>query len=350
MNSTVDTTVAPERRTKPRIGVLPGDPNGVGPELLAKLLDETAGETAADIVVIGDEHVIAAGARVAGVSLLLPEWSEDSASTAEGGATHLKMETIAEGDVTPGEVSEAAGRSILQTLEAAVDLAAGGTLDGICFAPLNKSALHLGGMTQPDEMQHIAAHLGIAGLARELNAVEGLWTTRVTSHVALKDVAGMITEEGVLAAVRRLHNTIVDTGIEQPRLAVAALNPHAGDNGNFGREEIDIIGPAVERAKEEGFDVVGPWSPDSVFLLGKDGRVDGIVAMYHDQSQIAMKMMGFDRGLTLLGGLPVPITSPAQGSAYDIVGKGVARVSALRFAFDLVTTMATQRLARAAAA
>ena len=346
----MNTSAAPDRRLRPRIGVLPGDPNGVGPELLAKLLAETAGETVADIIVIGDEHVIAAGARVTGVSLSLPEWAVDDGPAADGGATHLKMETIALGDVTPGQVSEAAGRSILQTLETAVDLAAAGKLDGVCFAPLNKTSLHLGGMKQPDEMQHIAAHLGIAGVARELNAVEGLWTTRVTSHVALKDVAGMITEEGVLAAVRRLHNTIVDTGIEQPRLAVAALNPHAGDNGNFGREEIDIIGPAVERAKKEGFDVVGPWSPDSVFLLGKDGRVDGVVAMYHDQSQIAMKMMGFDRGLTLLGGLPVPITSPAQGSAYDIVGKGIARVGALRYAFDLVTTMATRQLARAAAA
>lgn len=346
----MNASTAPDQRTKPRIGVLPGDPNGVGPELLAKLLAETAGETMADIIVIGDEHVIAAGASVAGVSLSLPEWVVDYGPAADGGATHLKMETIAPGDVTPGQVSEAAGRSILRTLEAAVDLAADGKLDGVCFAPLNKTSLHLGGMTQPDEMQHIAAHLGIAGVARELNAVEGLWTTRVTSHVALKDVAGMINEEGILAAVHRLHNTISDAGIDQPRLAVAALNPHAGDNGNFGREEIDVIGPAVERAKAEGFDVVGPWSPDSVFLLGKDGRVDGVVAMYHDQSQIAMKMMGFDRGLTLLGGLPVPITSPAQGSAYDIVGKGIARVSALRYAFDLVTTMATRRLAKAAAA
>ena len=150
--------------------------------------------------------------------------------------------------------------------------------------------------------------------------------------------------------MRRLHDTISDAGVERPRLAVAALNPHAGDNGNFGREEIDIIAPAVERAKAEGFDVVGPWPPDSVFLLGKDGRVDGIVAMYHDQSQIAMKLLGFDRGLTLLGGLPMPITSPAQGSAYDIVGKGVARVGALRFAFDLVVTLATRRIARARSA
>ena len=346
----MNTSATPDRRAKPRIGVLPGDPNGVGPELLAKLLAETAGETEADIIVIGDEHVISAGARVADVSLSLTEWAVDDGPAPKDGAAHLKMETIAVDDVTPGQVSEAAGRSILQTLETAIDLAAAGKLDGVCFAPLNKTSLHLGGMTQPDEMQHLAAHVGIAGLARELNAVEGLWTTRVTSHVALKDVAGMITEEGVLAAVRRLHNTIVDTGIEQPRLAVAALNPHAGDNGNFGREEIDVIGPAVERAKAEGFDVVGPWSPDSVFLLGKDGRVDGVVAMYHDQSQIAMKMMGFDRGLTLLGGLPVPITSSAQGSAYDIVGKGIARVSALRYAFDLVTTMAARRLARAAAA
>ena len=109
-------------------------------------------------------------------------------------------------------------------------------------------------------------------------------------------------------------------------------------------------GPAVARAKAEGYDVVGPWPPDSVFLLGKDDRVDGIVAMYHDQTQIAMKLMGFDRGITLHGGIPVPITTSAQGSAYDIVDKGIARVTALRQAFDLVTTIAARRLARAATA
>ncbi|MCY4499763.1 MAG: 4-hydroxythreonine-4-phosphate dehydrogenase PdxA [Rhodospirillaceae bacterium] len=344
------TTAVPGRRTRPRIGILPGDPNGIGPELLAKLLADLDDEAEADVLVIGDNHVIAAGARTAGVTVSLPEWTADAEAMAEGETAHLVMETIAPGDVTPGRATEAAGRSILQTLETAVDLAQTGAIDGICFAPLNKTALHLGGMTEADEMQHIAAHLGLKGLAKELNAVEGLWTTRITSHVALKDVAGLITEDAILAAVRRLHDTISDAGVEKPRLAVAALNPHAGDNGNFGREEIDIIAPAVERAKAEGFDVVGPWPPDSVFLLGKDGRVDGIVAMYHDQSQIAMKMMGFDRGLTLLGGLPMPITSPAQGSAYDIVGKGVARVSALRFAFDLVATIAARRLARASAA
>ena len=202
----MNTSAASDRRTKPRIGVLPGDPNGVGPELLAKLLAETAVGTAADIIVIGDEHVIAAGARVAGVALSLPGWTADNGPSADGGAAHLKMETIAPGEMTPGRVSASAGRSILQTLEVAVDLAADGRLDGICFAPLNKTSLHLGGMTQPDEMQHIAVHLGVAGVARELNAIEGLWTTRVTSHVALKDVPGMITEEGILTAVHRLHS------------------------------------------------------------------------------------------------------------------------------------------------
>ncbi len=346
----MESSAASGHRTRPRIGILPGDPNGVGPELLAKLLADLDDETKADVLVIGDAHVIEVGARTAGVAVSLPEWTADAEAMAEGEAAHLVMETIAPDDVTPGKATGAAGRSMLKTLEAAVDLATAGMIDGVCFAPLNKSALHLGGMTEADEMQHIAAHLGVKGLAHELNAVEGLWTTRVTSHVALKDVGGLINEEAILAAVRRLHDIISNAGVERPRLAVAALNPHAGDNGNFGREEIDIIAPAVERAKAEGFNVVGPWPPDSVFLLGKNGRVDGIVAMYHDQSQIAMKLLGFDRGLTLLGGLPVPITSPAQGSAYDIVGKGVARVGALRFAFDLVVTLATRRIARARSA
>ena len=346
----MSTTAAPGRRTRPRIGIIPGDPNGVGPELVAKLLAELHGKTEADALVIGDDHVIADGARIAGVTLSLPQWTTGDEATADGGAAHLTLETIRPADVTPGQATEAAGRSILETLNAAVDLAAAGTIDGLCYAPLNKSALHMAGIETADQMQHIAARLGIAGHVRELNAVDGLWTTRITSHVALKDVAGLISEEEILEAVRLLHDAIADTGVERPRLAVAALNPHAGDDGNFGREEIDIIAPAVARAKAEGFDVVGPWPPDSVFLLGKDGRVDGIVAMYHDQSAIAMKMLGFDRGLSLHGGIPVPITTPAQGSAYDIVGTGIARVTALRHAFDLAARLAARRLTRAAAA
>ena len=338
------------RRSKPRIGLIAGDPNGVGPELLAKLIADLGDDRDVDILVIGDNHIIEGGIRTAGVTISLPQLTSEDVTPIEGQPAHLLLETILPGEVTPGQATIAAGRSILQTLETAVDLALSGAIDGVCFAPLNKTALHLGGMTEPDEMQHLAKHLGVKGSAKELNAVEGLWTTRVTSHVALKDVASLITEDAVLAAVRRLHETVFDGGIDKPRLAVAARNLHAGDNGNFGREEIEIISPAVKRAKAEGYDVVGPWSPDSVFLLGKDGRVDGIVAMYHDQSQIAMKMMGFDRGITLLGGLPMPITTPAQGSAYDIVGKGVARVGALRFAFDLVTKIAARRLVRASKA
>ena len=338
------------RRSIPRIGLIPGDPNGIGPELLAKLITDLGDDRDVDILVIGDNHVIEGGIHTAGVPISLPKLTSDDEAPIAGQTVHLLLETISPGEVTPGQATMAAGRSILQTLEAAAELALSGEIDGVCYAPLNKTALHLGGMTEPDEMQHLAKHLGVKGSAKELNAIEGLWTTRVTSHVALKDVASLITEDAILAAVRRLHETVFDGGVDKPRLAVAALNPHAGDNGNFGREEIEIISPAVERAKAEGYDVIGPWSPDSVFLLGKDGRVDGIVAMYHDQSQIAMKMMDFDRGITLLGGLPMPITTPAQGSAYDIVGKGVARVDALRFAFDLVATIATRRLARVSTA
>ena len=150
----MSTTAAPGRRTRPRIGIIPGDPNGVGPELVAKLLAELHGKTEADALVIGDDHVIADGARIAGVTLSLPQWTTGDEATADGGAAHLTLETIRPADVTPGQATEAAGRSILETLNAAVDLAAAGTIDGLCYAPLNKSALHMAGIETADQMQH----------------------------------------------------------------------------------------------------------------------------------------------------------------------------------------------------
>jgi 4-hydroxythreonine-4-phosphate dehydrogenase len=279
-----DEGVPVRRRTKPRIGVLPGDPNGVGPELVARLVGKLNAGTPAGILVIGDRHVVSAGASVAGSDLALPDLA-GAPHPAESQVPSLyPLESIDADAVTPGQASAAAGRSILSQLDAAVDLAVAGVIDGICYAPLNKAAMHLAGLSESDEMQYVAARLGVRGSARELNAVDGLWTTRITSHVALKDVAGLIDGARIVDAIRLLHDTIADTGVAAPRIAVAALNPHAGDNGNFGREEIDVIAPAVTKARREGFDVIGPWSPDSVFLLGKDGRVDGIVAMYHDQS------------------------------------------------------------------
>jgi 4-hydroxythreonine-4-phosphate dehydrogenase len=140
------------------------------------------------------------------------------------------------------------------------------------------------------------------------------------------------------AALRR-------SGIARPRIAVSGLNPHAGDGGSIGREEIDVIAPAVERLRRDGLDASGPWSPDTVFIAARRGDFDAVVAMYHDQGQIAMKLMGFERGVTLHGGLPVPVATSASGSAFDIAGKGVASIDGLQHAFDICVRMAAQQLA-----
>ena len=159
----------------------------------------------------------------------------------------------------------------------------------------------------------------------------------------LVQVAALITEERVLETVRLVDAALKACGAEAPRIAVAGLNPHAGDGGNFGREEIDSIAPAVARAGEEGIDAHGPFSPDTVFVRARGGGFDAVVTMYHDQGQIAMKLMGFESGVTVFGGLPVPITTCAHGTGYDIVGRGKANPEGLRQALTLCRRMAQRR-------
>lgn len=334
---------------KPRIGVVLGDPSGIGPELIAKLLSDANPCEKADVLLIGDEWLLAQGQRVAGtaVDVLCVDAPEDADFSA-GRPVLLRCETVTQDAVSVGQSSEAGGHSVLRALKLALDMATDGTIHAICFAPLNKHSMHLAGYGFGDELHWFAHELGYEGPFCELNVLDKLWTSRVTSHVALKDVAQMIDEDGIIEAVRLAHNTLVSAGYGVPRIAVAALNPHAGDGGIFGREEIDIIAPAVERAKLEQMRVDGPYPSDTVFLKAQAGEYDAIVTMYHDQGQIAMKLMGFDRGVTVQGGLPVPIATPAHGTAFDIAGQGIANVEAMRQAFTLAVRMGENRRARPA--
>ncbi len=243
---------------------------------------------------------------------------------------------------------------MLAGLACAVDLARRGIADAVCFAPLNKAALRAGGMAHADELHYFCELLAFTGPCVEFNVLDTLWTSRVTSHVPLKDVSALITREGVAEGIALLTRGLVAAGIATPRVAVCGLNPHNGDNGAFGQEEIDTIGPGVEIARARGFPADGPFPADTAFVraIRKDGRgYDGVLTMYHDQGQIAMKLMGFDRGVTVPGGLPIPIATPAHGTAYDIAGQGLANQGAMRNAFALACRMgATRRAATAAAA
>ncbi len=232
---------------------------------------------------------------------------------------------------------------MLDTFRSALGLAKDGALDAICFAPCNKQAMHQGGLALEDELRFFVEVLEFKGHVGEVNATDQLATTRVTSHVPLRAVAELITEDAVLRAIRLARDTLRAAGNPRPRIGVAGLNPHAGDGGIFGREEIDVIEPAVRRAQAEQIAVSGPWPSDTVFLRARDGAFDAVVTMYHDQGQIAMKLMGFERGITIHAGLPFPITTPAHGTAFDIAGQGTARVDGLRQAYRTACRMALAR-------
>jgi 4-hydroxythreonine-4-phosphate dehydrogenase len=327
-----------------RVGLLLGDPCGIGPELVAKLLAGGELDPGVATIVIGEPRVLARGAGHAGVELRLREASGPDA-VAEGAAALVRGPSIDPAEAPIGQVSAAAGAYVLDAFRQALALAQAGALDAICFAPCNKEAMHEGGLAFEDELRFFAHELGFDGYVGEINATRELATTRVTSHVPLAAVADLITEDAVLQATRLAHDTLRAAGNPHPRIAVAGLNPHAGDGGIFGREEIDVIAPAVARAQAEQIAAAGPYPADTVFVRARDGAFDAVVTMYHDQGQIAMKLLGFERGITILAGLPVPITTPAHGSAFDIAGRGIARVDALRQAYFTVCRMAHGRRA-----
>ena len=317
-----------------------GDPCGIGPELTIKLLSEPDVTSAADIVVVAGRQVYSTGEYIVGKKISCSVIEKVTSEAFTDHSLVLLSEPELDGSqFALGKVVKESGQYQLDCLASALNLGRGGLVEGICFAPLNKEAMHLAGLKHEDESGFFLDQLGHTGRFGLLNTLGNLWTSRATSHVAHRQVSDLITQDAVIEAIRLLDSTLRATGKNRPRIAVAGLNPHAGDGGMFGDEEIEIIGPAVKLAQKEGISVDGPFPPDTIFLMGRDGKYDAIVTMYHDQGQIAMKLMGFDHGVTVHAGLPFPITTSAHGSAYDIAGKNVASVNALRAAFTLACSM-----------
>lgn len=329
----------------PRLALVLGDPAGIGPEIMSKLLAEEANRAKAALLLVGDPAELEEGMRIAGAGFEVTRVNDPAALSP--GRVAL-WEVPAEAPIPRARASAEGGRHALATLRECLALAQAGVVDAVCFAPLNKSALHMAEMGHPDELHWFAEVLGHHGPTSEFNVLDGLWTCRVTSHVALREVADLITPGRIIEAITLIRDALLQAGIAEPRIAVCGLNPHNGDNGAFGREEIEIIGPAVEEARRRGLPAEGPYPADTIFLRAQpkpDGtrEVDAIVTMYHDQGQIAMKLMGFWRGITVAGGLSVPVTTCAHGTGFDIQGRGIARVGALQAAFDLACTMGARR-------
>jgi 4-hydroxythreonine-4-phosphate dehydrogenase len=329
----------------PVIGLMLGDCTGIGPEQCARVLADRRLADAARLVVVGDSRVLAQGARDAGVTFEWRayaahetfDWSRDDVPIVDLGNLDPAL-------IPRGAVSAESGRLAGETLAFMIEMARLNMIDGICFAPLNKAALHAGGWKFNDEHQMFANLTQHQGFFGEFNVLDNKWMSRVTSHVSLRQALEQINPTRIDNALTLADETMRGAGFARPRIAVAALNPHGGENGLFGREEIEVIAPAVAKAAARGIDCKGPFPADTVFIRGFSDEFDGVLSMYHDQGQIATKLKGFNRGVTVTGGLETVFTTPAHGTAFDIVGRGVASTGALEQAVRLNAKLAASRL------
>jgi 4-hydroxythreonine-4-phosphate dehydrogenase len=329
--------------TKPTIALAMGDPSGISLELTAKLLADAEVRAAANYIVIGDRRGLEEGARIAKVRVEVPTWNRAGGkSDLAGGAVLLDLGHLDPASLTTGQSSKAGGAFALTNFRTALRMAAAGEADAVTFTPFNKYAMRLAHPAYVDEIEIITEDLG-GGPGREFNVLANLWNARITSHVPISGVASLITKAAIVNGLELTDRCMREAGFAKPRIAVAGLNPHAGDGGNFGREETEEIEPAVIEAKARGILCEGPFPSDTVFLRAKRGDFDAVQTMYHDQGQIAMKLMGFESGVTLIGGYKAPVCTPAHGTAYDIAGRGIADLGASKAAMLLAARLAITR-------
>ena len=325
---------------KINIAILLGDPSGIGPELVSKLLSEEI-TNKANIVVIGEKNILEQGNKISGKShnLNFVE-SFDQISFKNGNKFFLDISKGKNQKYKMAECSEESGKSVLEALNLALDLAKENKVHAINFGPFNKTSMKLGGNKFSDELHLMAKRLDVKNFFCEFNVVDNFWTARVTSHMPISEVPSHIKKEKIIKPIILINQTMKLNGVKNPRVAVQALNPHA----EFGTEEKNEIIPAIEEAKKLGINADGPLPCDTSFITAfKNKNHDCIVGMYHDALQSGLKAFGFDRGVTVQGGLPIPITTPAHGTAFDIAGKNKANLEPTLNSFKIALTMAENK-------
>ncbi len=310
------------------VGITAGDPAGIGPEITVKCLKSRHFPKDVTPVLFADRVAIDQAARLLGVKVALAEVSDRKSALRTGRATAFVPTGVLNGPVRPGRVSADCGRSAHLSITAAIGWALRGWVDGVATAPIQKEALRQGGCRELDHTGILKVNTGAVD-ETTLFVTGSLRVFFLTRHCSLADVPGRITREGILLAIPRCLRFLGQLGIRRPSLAVAALNPHAGEGGMFGDEEIRIIGPAVAEARASGLKVEGPIPADSVFHLAREGRYDGVLSLYHDQGHIATKTLDFRRTVSLTMGLPFLRTSVDHGTAFDIAGRGIADETAM---------------------
>jgi len=327
-------------QNKINIALLLGDPSGIGPELISKLLNNEITNNA-NIVVIGEKNILEGGNKISGSSQNLKYVDNfDQINFEEGNKFFLDISDGKNHSYKLSECSKESGESVLSALNLALELAKENKIHAINFGPFNKTSLKLGGNKYSDELHLMAEKLEVKNFFCEFNVIDNFWTARVTSHIPIKEVPDHVKKEKIMKPIKLINEAMKLNGIESPRVAVQALNPHA----EFGTEEKDEIIPAIEEAKKLGINADGPLPCDTSFITAyKNKNHDCIVGMYHDALQSGLKAFGFDRGVTVQGGLPVPITTPAHGTAFDIAGKNKANLEPTLNSFKIALTMAENK-------
>ncbi len=312
------------------IAVTMGDPCGIGPEICCKLFMQALPSPA---FVVGDAGVLGRTAAALGLKLAVREIAAPDEARAEAGALDVLSVTDLAADLPVGRIDARAGRAAYDYVVAAIRQATAGTVAAIVTAPLAKEAMKAAGIAYPGHTEILAAETGTRDFAMML-ANDELRTVLVSIHVSLAEAIALVRRARVLKTIRLAERACHAFGIARPRVAVAGLNPHAGEGGLFGREDIEEIAPAVADARAEGIEASGPYPGDTVFMRARRGEFDIVVAQYHDQGLIPVKYLGIERGVNVTVGLPFVRTSVDHGTAFDIAGTGRADASSLRYAFD----------------
>src|SRR5687768_2419157 len=324
----------------PTLALTLGDPVGVGPEVTARAVCDPDVRSVCRPLVVGNRAVLERAAGMCGVTLPADLEVQDPAPDTERDLASLPL----------GQVSPVAGRASIEYVLRGIDLCLEKRAAAIVTAPINKEAMNAAGFRYAGHTELLAERTGAKEAAMMLVTGTGtgaerreLRVTHVTTHVAFERVPSLVTADRLSTVFELTDLTMRQLGIERPRIAVAGLNPHAGEHGLFGSQEAEVIEPAVERAKAAGLDFSGPWPPDTVFARAYRGQFDCVVAMYHDQGHIAIKMIGFDEGVNVSLGLPIVRTSVDHGTAFDIAGKGIARPVSMIQATLLAAQLAKAR-------
>jgi 4-hydroxythreonine-4-phosphate dehydrogenase len=322
-----------------------GDPAGISPEIVARAFAEPEVRKACRPVVVGDPRIMFRAMELVKGGLVVRAVTDLQAAGSDLGTLDVvPAGKLPPNALKPGTLDARWGEVAAACCRKAVELATVGKVAGITSAPFNKEAFHMAGYKAMDDMTYYEECFA-KGEAYQVGEVAGIWTTPVTFHVPFRAIPDLITKESVMGRIRSLDRVLKAAEVSPARIGVVALNVHCGEGGMFGREEIDVITPAIHAAKAEGFNVAGPLPPDSAFPLALRGDYQGLVLMYHDQANIGRKIIGRDQpGVSLFLGMPVPVVTTPHGTAYDIAWNGIAKHNMLARAIVMTAALAGKGL------